>query len=135
MTLTLEISPELEEALCRTAERAGLPPDQYALDAIEGRLARDRDLPPHLPHAEAKLLQRINEGLPEATWARYHALKQKRDAETLTPEEHAELIRLVNEVEIWNARRLEAVAELAKLRGVRFPDLVKQLGLGAPANA
>src|SRR5713226_5206766 len=56
-------------------------------------------------------------------------------AETLTDAEHAELIRRVNEVELWNARRLEAVAELAKLRGVRFPDLVKQLGLGAPANA
>ena len=61
--------------------------------------------------------------------------QQKRDAETLTPEEHAELIRLVNEVEIWNARRLEAVAELARLRGVRFPDLVRELGLGAPAHA
>ena len=84
MTLTLEISPELEEALRATAERAGLAPDRYVLDVLQERLDRDRDLPPRLPRAEAKLLQRINEGLPEATWARYHALKEKRDAETLT---------------------------------------------------
>jgi hypothetical protein len=126
MTLTLEISPELEEALRTTAERDGLAPDRYVLD---------RDLPPHLPRAQAELLRRIIEWLPEAAWTRYHALQAKRDAEALTDAEHAELIRLVNEVEIWNARWLEAVAELAKLQGVRFPDLVRELGLGAPAHA
>jgi len=84
MTLTLEISPELEEALRATAERAGLAPDRYVLDVLQERLDRDRDLPPRLPRSEAKLLQRINEGLPESTWERYHALKEKRDAETLT---------------------------------------------------
>jgi hypothetical protein len=135
MTLTLEISPELEEALRASAERAGLAPDRYVLDLLRERLTPANGGPTGLPAAEAALLERINEALPEATWARYEALKRKRDAETLTDAEHAELIRLVNEVEIWNARRLEAVAELAKLRGVRFPDLVKQLGLGAPAHA
>jgi hypothetical protein len=135
MTLTLEISPEQEETLRAIAERQGVAPDRYVLDLLQEQLNRDRGLPPHLPRAEAELLQRINEGLPEATWERYHALKEKRDAETLTEAEHAELIRLVNQVEGWNVRRLEAVAELAKLRGVRFPDLVKQLGLGAPVHA
>src|SRR5438046_98647 len=126
MTLTLEISPELEKTLRAIAEREGVAPDRYVLDVLEERLDRDRHLPPHLPRAEATLLQRINEGLPEPTWERYEVLKGKRDAETLTDTEHAELIRLVNEVEGWNVRRLEAVAELAKLRGVGFPDLVKQ---------
>ena len=81
--------------------------------------------------AQPELPQPINDGLPEATWTRYHELQAKRDAETLTPGGHAGLIRLVNKVEIWNARRLEAVAELARLRGVRFPDLVPELGTGA----
>jgi hypothetical protein len=78
------------------------------------------------------LLQRIGEVLPQATWAGYDALKEDRDAGKLTDAEHAELIRLVNVVEIWNARRLETVAELATLRGVRFLDLVHELGLGNP---
>ena len=54
-----------------------------------------------LPRAEASPLERIKEGLPVATWIRYRALKEKRDAGRLTDEEYAELIRLVNEVEIW----------------------------------
>jgi hypothetical protein len=135
MTLTLEISPELAETLRAIAAREGVAPDQYVLDLLQERLDRDQNLPPHLPRAEAELLQRINEGLPEATWERYHALKAKRDAETLTDTEHAELIRLVNEVEGWNVRRLEAVAALAKLRGVPFPDLFQQLGLGPSVHA
>ena len=135
MTLTLEISSELEEALRATAERAGLAPDRYVLDLLRERLTPTNGGPTGLPRMEAELLEQINEGLPEATWTRYHELQAKRNAETLTDAEHAELIRLVNEVEIWNARRLEAVAELARLRGVRFPDLVRELGLGAPAHA
>jgi hypothetical protein len=135
MTLTLEISPELEEALRATAERAGLAPDRYVIDLLQERLTPANGGPAGLPQAEAELLARINEGLPESTWMRYHALKEKRDAETLTDAEHAELIRLVNEVEGWNVRRLEAAAELAKREGEPFRDLVKQLGLGPPSNA
>jgi hypothetical protein len=151
MTLTLEISPELEEALRATASRQGLPLDRYVLNVLEERVVREMDWtenscpaggppvrrPPGdkperaavLPRVEAELLQKINEGLPEATWERYRSLKAKRDAEALTEEEHAELLRLVNEIELRNARRLEVVGELARLRGVRLPDLVKQLGL------
>jgi hypothetical protein len=134
MTLTLEIGPELELALRTNAERAGLPPDQYVLDVLQERLDRDRNLPARLSRAEADLLRRINEGLPPATWERYEVLKGKRDAETLTPDEHRELISLVNTVESWNVRRLQLAAELATLRGVGFPEVVRQLGLGAPAD-
>ena len=104
-----------------------MAPDRYVLDFLQKRLDRDRGLPSHLPRAEAELLQRINEGLAEATWERCPALKDKRDTDTLTEAEHGELIRLVNQVEGWNVRRLETVAELAKQRGVRFPDLVTVL--------
>ena len=135
MTLALEISSELEEALRTTAEGAGLALERYVLDLLRERLTPTDGGPTGLPRMEAELLEQINEGLPEATWTRYHELQAKRNAEMLTDVEHAELIRLVNEVEIWNARRLEAVAELARLRGVRFPDLVRELGLGAPAHA
>jgi hypothetical protein len=132
MTLTLDIDPELETALRAMAADAGLPPDRYVLDLLHERIQPTNGGPKGLPQAEAVLLEQINEGLPPTTWERYHALKEKRHAETFTPAEHAELIRLVNEVEIWNARRLKWVAELAKLRGVPFSELVKQMGLGAP---
>jgi hypothetical protein len=135
VTLTLEITPELHQALRATAERAGLPPERYVLNILQERLIPSNGGPASLPFAEASLLERINEALPEATWAHYDALKAKRDAGALTDAEHAELIRCVNEVEIWNARRLEAVAALATLRRVPFAGLVQQLGLGTPAHA
>jgi hypothetical protein len=134
MTLTLEISPELEKTLQAIAAREGVPPDRYVLDLLQERLMRDQTLPPHLPRAEAELLQQINEGLPEKTWARYQALKQKRDAETLTEAEHAELLDLVGEVEGWNVRRLELVGELATQRGVPLRELVRELGIGPPLH-
>ena len=88
MTLTLEISPELEETLRATAERAGLEPDRYVLDLLRDPLASTNGGPTGLPAAEAALLERINVALPEATWDRYQALKGTRDAETLTDTEH-----------------------------------------------
>jgi hypothetical protein len=91
--------------------------------------------PSRLPREEVKLLERINEGLSAETWQRYHELKAKRDAATLTPEEHAELIALSDTIEAWNVRRLEFAAELARLREVPFPELVRQLGLVPAADA
>lgn len=134
MTLTLDISPEVEQALRTAADRVGITPDRYVLDLLHERLLLANGGPAGLSAVEAGLLERIGEALPESTWARYETLKAKREDDTLVDSEHAELIDLVNEVEIWNARRMEAVAELSKLRDVPFRELVRQLGLGAPAG-
>jgi hypothetical protein len=135
MTLTLEINPELEELLRAMAARAGLPPDRYVLSVLQERLAQDQARPPDPARGERALLEKINEGLPDETWRRYHDLKAKRDAATLTPEEHRELIALSDAIEAWNVRRLEFAAELARLREMPFPELVRQLGLAPSADA
>lgn len=135
MTITLEITPDLEEVLRETAAREGLAPDRYVLNLLRQQLKRNQRTPPHLPHEEAELLQKINQGLPGATWERYQALKLKRDDETLTPEEHAELIALTDAIEGWNVQRLEIVSQLAKLRGVQLPEMMKELGLLPPSHA
>jgi hypothetical protein len=135
MTITLEITPELEEVLRQRAQRAGLPPDGYILKLLRERLGGGERLPPHLPHEETELLQQINQGLPPETWARYQALKEKRDARTLTPDEHAELLALTDEVELWNARRLELVLALARLRQVPLRVMMDELGLTPPPYA
>jgi hypothetical protein len=135
MTLTLEITPDLEEALRESAEREGLAPDRYVLHLLQERFSRDKTGPQRLPGEEVRLLEKINEGLSAETWHRYRELKAKRDAATLTAEEHAELIALSDTIEGWNVRRLEFVAELARLRGTPFPELVRQLGLVPSENA
>jgi hypothetical protein len=75
MTITLEITPDLEALLRETAEREGLTPDRYVLHLLRQQLKRSQTTPPHLSREEAELLQKINQGLPETTWERYRALK------------------------------------------------------------
>jgi hypothetical protein len=56
-------------------------------------------------------------------------LSSKRDAESLTPGEHEELIGLSETIEAADERRLQFMAELAKLRGVSLRTLRAQLGI------
>src|SRR4051794_23034477 len=135
MTITLEITPELEEVLRRSAQRAGLPPDGYVLKLLREGLRGEAHLPPSLSREETELLQQINQGLPPETWVRYQSLKDKRDARTLTPEEYTELLALTDEVELWNARRLELVYALAQLRHVPLRAMMDELGLTPPPYA
>jgi hypothetical protein len=78
---------------------------------------------------EAELLQRINQSLPSEAWRRYETLVARRQAETLMPEEQTELIALSDQLEAFNVHRLEALTELAQLRGLAVPALMTQLGL------
>ena len=81
---------------------------------------------------ETPLLQSINEGLPPEVRERYRALIARRREGTLSPGEHAELVRLGDEVEVADARRAEHLAQLARLRGASLDDVMKSLGIRAP---
>lgn len=135
MTITLELPADIEAELQAVAARQGVNPQQIVMDALASRL-RDAAAPvPHLPQAEAELLQQINLGFAEQWWTMYEALKHKRRAETLTPQEHAELVQMSDEVERANARRLRYLVELARLRGTSLEALMQALGLSAPPYA
>jgi hypothetical protein len=135
MALTLEIIPELEAALREIAQREGLDVDTFAVRLLEEQVRQRRLHPPTLPRDEAELLQQIGQGLPGETWERYRELVARRQAETLTPQEHQELIALSDEIEEWNAQRLGLLIRLAQLRKVALRDLMDELGLTAPPYA
>jgi hypothetical protein len=135
MTLTVDLAPELVNALRAMAQRAGVDADDYIARALQEHVRCYQNAPNHLPAEEAVLLKQINEGLPEQTWKRYHDLVAKRRAARLTPTEHQELMALTNEVELWNARRIEIVAELARCRGLSLAEMMGQLGLTQPSDA
>ena len=82
---------------------------------------------------EAELLQKIKQGLPAETQRRLDLLTAKRRAETLTDEEYEELLELVNEIELRDAKRVEYLAELAQLRNVSLRTLMQQLDIRPPA--
>ena len=133
MTLTLDIRPELEAQLKAEAAKAGLDASTFILNAIEERMRQNwrgtHSLPNRLSTQEAVLLQKINQGLPEEVWQRYRCLVAKRRAETLTSEDHAELIALSDRIDETNARRIEHLAELAQLRESSLDDVMRQLGI------
>ena len=89
---------------------------------------RARRVAPVVSADESPLLERINNALPPAKRARYAELLSRRDAATLTEAEHAQLLDLSDAVELLDAERLAALAELARLRGVRLADLIASLG-------
>ena len=89
----------------------------------------------NLPARELELLREIYREKRPGFQERFDMLSEKRGALALTPEEHEELLQLVGESEAFTVRRLEAMGELAQLRQISLPALMKQLGLKAPAIA
>jgi hypothetical protein len=84
---------------------------------------------PRLSEAESELLLKINRGLPFNLQRRYDELTEKRRAETLTPNEHEELLRLTEQVEKLHVERLEYLCKLSDLRQVPLPALMDELGI------
>ena len=74
-------------------------------------------------------MMEINRGLSEATWLRQRELNHKRRDEEITADELNELRSLNDIIEGDHVRRLQFVAELAKLRGMTLDALMKEMGL------
>jgi hypothetical protein len=81
---------------------------------------------------ESELFARIYNTVPEATWDRYEQLLKAETDERLTEEERAEMLRLGDEIEVQNADRFAALAELANVRGVTLRQLLADIGLPGP---
>lgn len=81
---------------------------------------------------EEELLRVIRENsqLPPEKQKRFNRLRRKLQNETATEKEYAEYLDLLQELEQRNVKRLEALIELAKRRGVKVQDLMRELGIG-----
>ncbi len=87
------------------------------------------------PGDEAALLQKINQSLPPDVQQRYDELMAKLSEETLTSNEHQELLALIDRIEEADAERVQALAALAHLRNVSITALMEELGIHSPSNA
>lgn len=97
------------------------------LDSVRQHLRHDV-----LPETDASLLQIINAPIvPEARQQRdaLLALQQQRE---LTDVERAMLTDLIDTVEIANAKRWEAMAELAERRGISLAEIAQELEIPLP---
>jgi hypothetical protein len=133
MALTVEITPELESQVREQAKQRGLETDEYIVNVLQEHLRQMQPaLLPHLPEAEARLIEQINEGFPSELWRRYNELGTKRRTEILTADEQTELISLSDQIETLNTHRLELLAALARLRHLSLSELMRQLGISTP---
>lgn len=129
MTITIDLEADQEARLRQAAAREGVSVRVYVRRLLE------RSLSPAGGRAgdkESDLLRQTGLGLSEAEWAEIRLLAAKREAETLTPTDQARLIELTDAMELANARRLAALAELAKLRGVSIDALMDTLDIRLP---
>src|SRR5690242_15956768 len=99
-TISVEAQVSAGELL-RAAEQLDTQELEQFVQAALALRAKRRA--PALSHAEAALLQQINQGVPEPIQARYDSLVAKRRAESLTPQEYHELSQLTDAVEHHNA--------------------------------
>ena len=127
MILTLEVQSELELQLHHAAGLSGLDAKSFVLNLLREHLKRSPAAPEVL--SEKELLAEINRGLSTAEWKRYEELIDKRREETLTSDEHAELIATTDRLEEANVFRVQCLAELARRRQVTISDLMAELGI------
>jgi len=84
-----------------------LSADELERFAEQVMLLRARRKAPSLSHEEAMLLQKINAGVPNDVQQRFNQLRNKLESETIQPQEHQELLTLVEEIENIEAQRIQ----------------------------
>jgi hypothetical protein len=132
MNLTIDISVDLEPRLLQAAAKRGMGPDEYVVQTVRSHLAQEGGSAPSLNPEQSRLLTEINEGLSQIEWDRYYALIDQRRGGSLSEVEFLELEALSNRIEDLNVRRMERLAELARLRQMSMPELLDQLGIVPP---
>ena len=131
---TIQLQSQISlDALVSGVEQLSTPDLEWLTNQVLALRSKRRA--PSLPRKEAELLQKINQGLSVEMQQRFNLLTAKRRAETLTSEEYQELLELVDEIELRDAKRVEYLAELAQLRNISLRMLMKQLGIRPPAYA
>jgi hypothetical protein len=85
---------------------------------------------------ERVLLDKITQTvLSKKKALRYQELVEKLEFGTLTDAEHAEFMHLATQEEKLRNLRVKCLIELAQLRAISLPQLMKDLGLKTAANA
>lgn len=126
MTITIDLPTDWEGQLKKAARRQGKDVAVFLTDGIREQLRHDI-----LPESEAALLETINAPLaPEARRLRDSLLVQQKERE-LTLAEQSLLFQTIDAVEMANARRWKAIAELAGRRGLSLYETMAELGIGS----
>ena len=124
--IALKLAPEVEAQVRNAAARRGGAADEFVADMVKQSVPSVQ--------SESDLFQQIQIGLPEETWHRYHKLIDQRRDEVITAAELDELIQITDAIEAANVRRMRALVELSKLRGITLDETMNELGITPPTD-
>ncbi len=127
MSLTIEISSELEPILKAEAGKAGLDPTAYTHQLLRASLPTEKQRAPSISTEETRLLNEINQGLSAEELDRYRELIRKRQEETINQEAFGQLDAMTRRLEGLQVRRLESLAKLASLRKLPLAEVMARL--------
>ncbi|QQZ29035.1 STAS/SEC14 domain-containing protein [Thiothrix subterranea] len=85
-----------------------------------------------LNEQESKLLQLINRPVPATLQSHYDLLAQKQRTNTLSADEYAELLQVIEKIENFDVERVQHLVTLAQLRQVSLDKLMQDLGIRQP---
>ena len=108
-------------------------PGEKLAQAIVALQELGENLTPYDP--ETELLQIISRRLPLKDQQRLETLRDRLEAETLSEEEHHELLRWVDRIEIQDAERATALFQLAQLRDVDFQTILQEFPTNIGSDA
>lgn len=124
--IQVEVKLSSEDLLKAVSQLNATDLEKFVAQVLELRAQRQTS---HLSQVETELLLKINQGISLETQRNYAELISKRQAELLTLEEQRELLNLTEQIEKLEAQRVEALAELAKLKGISLTSLMNDLGI------
>jgi len=128
---TIQVEARIStEQLLRAVDQ--MPADELAAFAQRVLERRARRVAPLLSREESALLDRANRTLPPESAARYDELVRRRQDDSLSEAEHAELIALSDAQEQLDADRIAALTELAGARGVALGEVMAAHGTSTP---
>ncbi len=130
-TVQVEVQLSSEALLKAVSQLSSSDLDEFVSQVIALQAQRRANI---LPPVESELLLKINQGIPSEIQKRCDELIAKRQEETLTADEHRQLVRLVEQIENLEAQRVEYLAELARLRKTSLPALMQSLGIQTPTH-
>jgi predicted nucleic acid-binding Zn ribbon protein len=121
-----EISIELDQLLAGVAQ-LDTPDLEQLLIQVRQVLAHRKNS--SLPAPEIELLQKINQALPEELQQQYNDLSAKLRSQAITPNEHQDLLKLIDIVEQADCDRLQHLLQLSQLRNISLTELMQQLDI------
>lgn len=113
--------------LLQAVQQLSPPELEYFIEEIVQFKAQKKA--PNLSKQESELLLKINQNLPRELEQEYQILIEKRHQETLTESEYEQILELTDQVEKYQAQRLEYLTQLAQIRQVSLSYLMIEMGI------